>query len=129
MFEKYMIVENDVQNIVENGKNIGFQFGARLPYYRGLGLSMVEEVLVTIDGEKIPQEKISLTLQGKKYTMAQMEIEPDARWEMGEIAHLQVQKVGGIVSGEHKLHLLLNLRVSYMPFPSIRQSEKTINIK
>ena len=35
MFEKYMIVENDAANIVENGKITGFKFGARLPYYRG----------------------------------------------------------------------------------------------
>jgi Domain of unknown function (DUF6379) len=126
MFEKYMIVEDDVQNIVENGQKTGFQFGARLPYYRGLGLSMVEEIIVTIDGEKIPQENVSLTVKGKNYTMAQMETEPEARWEMGEIEYVQVKKAGGIAAGEHKLHLLLNLRVSYMPFPSIRQSEKTI---
>jgi hypothetical protein len=123
-----MIVEDDVQNIVENGQKKGFQFGARLPYYRGLGLSMVEEIIVTIDGEKIPQENVSLTIQGKNYTMAQMETEPEARWEMGEIEYIQVQKSGGITAGEHKLHLLLNLRVSYMPFPSIRQSEKTIKM-
>ncbi len=128
MFEKYMIVEDDVQNIVENGQNTGFQFGARLPYYRGLGLSMVEEIIVTIDGEKIQQENVSLTVQDKNYTMAQMEIEPEARWEMGEIAHVQVRKKGGLTTGEHKLHLLLNLRVSYMPFPSIRQSEKVIKL-
>ncbi len=28
----------------------GFALEARLPYYRGLGLSMVEDVAVTVDG-------------------------------------------------------------------------------
>jgi len=124
-----MIVEDDVQNIIENGEKIGFQFGARLPYYRGLGLSMVEEIMVTIDGEKIPTENISLGIHGKNFTMKEMENEAEERWEMGEVAHIKVQKIGGIAVGEHKLHLFINLRISYMPFPSIRQSEKTITMR
>ncbi len=129
MFEKYMIVEDDIQNVVENGKITGFQFGARLPYYRGLGLSMVEEIGIKIDGEEISQSVIKLTVHGNTYSLAQMESEPEDRWEMGEIAYITVPKEGGLTKGEHKINLMLNLRVSYMPFPSIRMSEKTIKIK
>ena len=56
MFEQYMIVENDAENIVENGKVTGFQFGARLPYYRGIALSLVEDIVVKVDGEDVPRE-------------------------------------------------------------------------
>ena len=55
MFEKYMIVPETAKN-TENG----FQFGARLPYYRGISLSMVEEIVVTIDGETIPQNQVKI---------------------------------------------------------------------
>lgn len=123
-----MIVEDDVENVIENGQITGFQFGARLPYYRGLGLSMVEEIIVTIDGEKIPQEDVQLLIHGNSYTIAEMEFKADESWEMGEVAHVRVRKEGGIAPGKHKLHLYLNLRVSYMPFPSIRQSEKIVTI-
>jgi Domain of unknown function (DUF6379) len=128
MFEKYMIVEDDVQNVVENGKITGFQFGARLPYYRGLGLSMVEEIGVKIDAEEIPQSKIKFTVHGNTYSLAQMETEPEDRWEMGEVAYITIPKEGGLTKGEHKINLMLNLRISYMPFPSIRLSEKTITL-
>ncbi len=128
MFEKYMIVETDVENVVEDGQLIGFRFGARLPYYRGLGLSMVEEIVVTIDDEPIPQDQITLTLHGNTYTMAQMEVEPDDRWNMGEVAHITVSKPGGLTAGVHRVGLLVNLRIGYMPFPSIRRSEKTITV-
>ncbi|HWJ26268.1 MAG TPA: DUF6379 domain-containing protein, partial [Flavisolibacter sp.] len=67
MFEKYMIVENDVENIVENGKVTGFKFGARLPYYRGIALSLVEDIAVTVDGEDIPKEKIKFNAHGNTY--------------------------------------------------------------
>jgi Domain of unknown function (DUF6379) len=128
MFEKYMILENDVQNIVENGKITGFQFGARLPYYRGLGLSMVEDIGVKIDGQAIDAERISLSVHGNIYTLNQMETEAHDRWEMGEVGHISVRKDGGLSKGEHQLNLMLNLRISYLPFPAIRVSEKTIMI-
>ncbi len=128
MFEKYMIVENDVQNLVENGRPTGFRFGARLPYYRGLGLSMVEDITVRIDGTEMPREDIKLTVHGYTYSLAQMETEPDDRWEMGEIAHITIPSESGLSKGEHKLGLVLNLRIAYLPFPSIRQSEKIITI-
>ncbi len=128
MFEKYMIVENDVKNIVKDGKTIGFQFGARLPYYRGLGLSMVEEIGVKIDGIEIPRNQIQLSVHGNTYSLEQLENEPDDRWEMGEIGHIIISKEGGLSKGEHKINLMLNLRISYMPFPGIRLSEKMIHI-
>jgi hypothetical protein len=128
MFEKYMIHENDVQNIVENGKVTGFKFGAKLPYYRGLGLSMVEEIGVKIDGIDIPKNQIQLSVHGNTYTLEQLETEADDRWEMGEIGHIIISQVSGLSKGEHKINLMLNLRISYMPFPSIRLSEKTITM-
>jgi Domain of unknown function (DUF6379) len=128
MFEKYMIVEDDVQNVVENGKITGFQFGARLPYYRGLGLSMVEEIGIKIDGEEIPQSKIKFTVHGNIYSLAQMETEPEDRWEMGEVAYITIPKEGGLTKGDHKINLMLNLRISYMPFPTIRLSEKIVTL-
>jgi Domain of unknown function (DUF6379) len=128
MFEKYMIHENDVQNIVENGKVTGFKFGAKLPYYRGLGLSMIEEIVVIIDGWNIPKNQIQLSLHGNTYTLEQLETEPEDRWEMGEVAHIIISKEGGLSKGEHQLNLMLNLRISYLPFPAIRLSEKTITI-
>jgi hypothetical protein len=123
-----MILENDVQNIVENGKIIGFQFGARLPYYRGLGLSMVEDIGVKIDGQAVDAERIGFSVHGNTYSLKQMETEANDRWEMGEVGYISVRKDGGLAKGEHQLNLMLNLRISYLPFPAIRVSEKTILI-
>jgi hypothetical protein len=128
MFEKYMIVENDAANIIENGKVTGFQFGARLPYYRGIALSLVEDIVVKVDGEEIPKESIKFSAHDNTYTLPQMETAIDDRWNMGEVAHIIVEKEGGLSKGEHKIYLLLNMRIAYLPFPSIRKSEKTVVI-
>lgn len=123
MFEKYMIVAEKAQN-TQNG----FEFGARLPYYRGVSLSMVEEIEVTVDGETLPQNAVSITVHGNTYNLEKRENETEDRWEMGEEALLSVQKEGGLSSGEHQIGLKINLRIGYMPFPSIRVAAQKINI-
>jgi Domain of unknown function (DUF6379) len=125
MFEKYMIVADNVQNVVEEGKTKGFQFGARLPYYRGVSLSMVEEIEVSLDGETLPQDQVNITVHGNTYNLRQRENETDDRWEMGEVATLAVHKEGGLPKGEHTLGLKINIRIGYLPFPAIRHATKT----
>jgi Domain of unknown function (DUF6379) len=123
MFEKYMIVPEKAKN-TENG----FQFGARLPYYRGVSLSMVEEIEVTLDGETLPQNVVSINVHDNTYNLEQRENETDDRWEMGEVAILTVNKAGGLPSGEHTIGLKINIRIGYLPFPAIRVAEKKIII-
>lgn len=129
MFEKYMIVADSAKNITENNKVTGFQFAARLPYYRGLGISMLEEVKVTIDGEEVPEMKIKMVVNGNTYALPDMADKFEERWEMNEAAIVLVEKNGGLNVGEHSLDLLLNLRISYLPFPAIRTASQKITIK
>ena len=122
MYEKYMIVPEKAKK-TENG----FEIGARLPYYRGVSLSMVEEIEVSLDGDILPQNAVDITVHGNTYNLEQRENELDDRWEMGEVATLSVEKAGELPSGEHTIGLKINLRIGYMPFPSIRVFEKKVN--
>lgn len=128
MFDKYMICDEAPTNVTRNGEVTGFQFGARLPYYRGLGLSMVERVDVTLDGAQIPAERVSLGLRGKVWPIAALETEYEERWEMGEVAAVIVELPGGLARGAHRIELLEQLRVSYLPFPLIGKDAKTFDL-
>ncbi|QXD15408.1 hypothetical protein GQ464_000160 [Rhodocaloribacter litoris] len=128
MFEKYMIVPEEARNVTENGRVTGFQFGARLPYYRGVGLSLVEDIQVKIDGEPVAPENLTVTVHGNTYTLEEMARTFEDRWEMGEVALITIRREGGLPPGEHTIDLLLNLRISYLPFPAIRKATKTIKI-
>ena len=128
MFDKYMICEETVRNVRRGDQVVGFEFGARLPYYRGLGLSMVEDVAVTIDGEKIARGDVRVTVAGRTYTLDEMETVYDATWNFGEIVIVTALKAGGLKPGEHKLELTEQLRVSYMPFPIVGKDTKTLRI-
>lgn len=124
MYEKYMIVPEKAEKTEE-----GFKVTARLPYYRGVALSMVEEIEVSVDGETLPQEDVLITVNGKTYDLQQRENEVDERWEMADDAILAVKKAGGFAPGEHTLGLKMNLRIGYLPFPAIRHAvPKTIRL-
>jgi hypothetical protein len=122
MYEKYMIVPEKAKKT-----EAGFEIGARLPYYRGVSLSMLEEIEVSVDGETLPQEDVWITVNGKTFDFQQRENEVDERWEMADDAILAVRKKGGFESGEHTIGLKMNIRIGYLPFPAIRHAvPKTI---
>ncbi len=126
MFDKYMIMETGFCNVFQEQEVIGFQLQARLPYYRGLGLSMVEDIRITVDGNAVPREAIRFTTLGKTYSLEEMETEMVGRWEFGEVATLTINQPGGLSSGQHEIELVEQLRISYLPFPSITKDKKTL---
>jgi hypothetical protein len=128
MFDRYMICEDTVRNIAEGGKVTGFQFGARIAYYRGLGLSMVEGLGVSVDGKPVPAEQIRFAVSNRTFTLAQMETEYEARWEFGEMATVTVLQPGGLATGEHKIEFVEELRIAYMPFPLKGRDAKVVRI-
>jgi hypothetical protein len=123
MFDKYLILEDSVRSDPE-----GFSFGIRLGYYRGLGLSMVEDLAVTVDGDKIEAAAIHFDEGKGAISLADMETAYDRRWEFGAVATLKVIKPGGLSPGAHKLELTERLRISYLPFPLVASDAKVVEI-
>jgi Domain of unknown function (DUF6379) len=120
MFDKYLIVAGSLRNTGPANAPIGFAFDVKLGYYRGLGLSMVEALDVTVDGAAIPTAVIRFNEGPGPIALADMETAYDRRWAFGAAATITVDHPGGLSAGEHQLTLMQRLRVSYMPFPSVR---------
>ena len=114
MFDRYMIVGEEFRNVSKDGEITGFQVGARLPYYRGIVVSIIKTIDLAVDGEHIPPEKISVTLRGQTYPLMAFKSMPEFRWEFGEVGILTVEKPGGLTPGEHKFDLFIHLDISYM---------------
>jgi len=123
MFDDKMIVTDSLENVEE-----GFAFQARLPYYRGLGLSMVEEVAVTVDGEVVPRSDVSLELRGRRWTLDEMETEYGDRWNFGEKARVIVRRAQPLSPGKHRIELAERLRISYLPFVPTTKDAKELSI-
>src|SRR5579875_2581247 len=112
MFDAHIICEDGFENVVENGETVGFSILARLPYYRGLGLSMIEDIALKVDGEAMPRESVRFSVRGRSWTLDEMETVYDDRWNFGEKAKVTVLKPGGLTPGPHRIELSERMRVS-----------------
>ncbi len=116
MYDKYMIVPEEFKNVIRDGNVIGFQLGMRLPYYRGVVLSLIGNTDLVVDDEAISPEDMTVTLRGNTYKLTEFENESAAKWEFGEIGILMVNKPGGLQPGEHKVELAQHMKISYVPW-------------
>ena len=128
MFDKYIIVTEGFRNTATGAAADGDELGIRLPYYRGLGLSMVESIDLTVDGTPVPAESLTLTVHGNSYAVTDLATVFDDRWEMGEIATLRVAQPGGLAPGSHDISVAQRLRISYMPVPGGGRDAKTLEL-
>lgn len=128
MFDKYLICDDSLRNVVEEGKVIGFEVEVRITSYRGLRLSLVEGFDVSVDGESFPREENIFIVGDRAFSFEQMETEYEARWEMGEPALLRVPKPGGLSAGLHKISVVEYLRISYSPVISEAADTKQLEV-
>ncbi len=126
MYEDYMICEHGFRNVSQAGKIYGFELKVRIPYYRGLILSMLEDFIVSIDGELCPRESIRFSVRNYTFTLDELQQQTGLRWEFGVPATLTILKPGGLNPGEHDVHLTQRLRISYMPWPSVTVGSKRL---
>lgn len=106
------------KNIELNGEITGYQFQFKAQYYRGITLSIVRDLQIETDGEKVKREEVRFTVNDETFTLEEMRtvIDSDYRWEFGEFATVSVMKKGGLKEGKHHIAVLQVIAPSYMPF-------------
>lgn len=124
MFDKYIVCEDSLRTTDAARRAGGVEI--RMPYYRGLGLSMVEGIDLEIDGVRIPAERTTFTVRGSSYAMTDLPGVLDDRWEMGERAEVAFQTDQPLEPGPHRVTANVRLRVSYMPVPAGGRDTKTL---
>lgn len=129
MFDEMIIREGSVRNVVDaDGAVTGFSFATHMPYYRGLGLSMIEVPEVAVDGIAVSEEDLRFTYNGVTRTFAELADVSDVRWELRTFATITVLRDGGLAAGEHEIFVNLRLRVSYLPVLSENRFTRTVTV-
>lgn len=123
MFDRFMIIEHSLRRT-----DAGFEFDIRIPYYRGIALSMIEAFEVTVDGQPVPRDAVSFVLRGEEFTHEELERDAQTRWEFGEAATLRVAWPAGLDPGGHKIGQATQLRISYLPAPLRGRDEKVLAV-
>lgn len=115
MPERTIIQSSGFANTGQPDQRNGFTLRLRQPNYRGLRLSLIEGIDITVDGEAYPAEESSIVLRGKVYSHAAMAEAIDERWNVGETIAVQVSKPDGLSAGVHEVGCILRLRHPYFP--------------
>ena len=112
---KDVLCEDGFVNRLEDGIITGFNVRMRIPYYRGVPLSLVGDVLIIADGIHYTGEDLLIEVHGGTFTLAEMTTVVRHRWNYGEKATIKVLKPGGLTPGIHHIEAYAKIRVSYMP--------------
>jgi hypothetical protein len=96
------------------GDGEGFVFDLRIPWYRALPLSSLEDLEVRIDGEALPSEQLQLSLGGRTYALADLPPLYDEWWYVADAAEVRAPKPGGLRAGDHELDVTIALRIPYI---------------
>jgi len=126
MFDQYIVCEDGFRPRADGRP--GGVVEVRMPYYRGLGLSMVEAVDLTVDGVAVPSDRTDFTVHGNTYGLDQLPQTFDDRWEMGERAQLGFLTEEPLAPGEHEVAVAIRLRISYMPVPGGGRDRKRLTL-
>ena len=113
---KYLIDTASIRNVLsEDGNRLGFEFKMKIPYYRGVALSMVDDLYVKVGEDLFPKERLVFTVDGHSYTWPQIETVTTFRWEYGQEATVFVPLEFGIFSGRPtRMEVGCAIRMSYM---------------
>ncbi|XAZ31835.1 DUF6379 domain-containing protein [Paenarthrobacter ureafaciens] len=84
----------------------GLAVSLTLPWYRSLWLSSVSTLELSVDGEKVPQEDLTLELGGKAYSLAELPAQSEVLWFLQEHPLLVVRRPGqgGRGGAAHRAH-------------------------
>ena len=126
MFDQYIVCEENFR--ARDDGRTGGVVEVRMPYYRGLALSMVEAVDLTLDGTRVPADRTTFTVHGNTYTFAELPQTTEDRWEMGERAELAFETDEPLSPGEHDVAIAVRLRISYMPVPGGGRDAKRLTL-
>jgi Domain of unknown function (DUF6379) len=126
MFDQYIVCEEGFRP--RSDGRPGGVVEVRMPYYRGLTLSMVEAVDLVLDGTPVPVEATDFTVHGNTYSFAELPSVTDDRWEMGERAQLGFVTDEPLAPGEHDVAVSVRLRISYMPVPGGGRDRKRLTL-
>ena len=118
MFDNNVFIDGTCKNVEENGKIIGYEMKTHITYYRGIPLSMVNYIKVSVDGIEVPSENIRIAVDEYDwFTLEEMKTISTIKWEYGTPATVRVLQEGGLPAGEHDVKLTVCTRTAYIPIP------------
>ena len=127
MFDQYIVCEEGFR--ARDDGRTGGVVEVRMPYYRGLTLSMVEAVDLTLDGSPSRPSRTTFTVHGNTYAFDRAAA--DHRRPLGDGGAARSwpsRPTQPLAPGEHDVAVAVRLRISYMPVPGGGRDRKRLTL-
>ncbi len=93
----------------------GLSLALTVPWYRSLWVSSVTSIDVWVDGQEVPQEKLSFRLNDQSWPMSEVPNQWETLWFMQDRAYLDMDLGKPGVAGEdHEITIHVEMRLPYM---------------
>ncbi len=119
MFDQFLIREDSLENVSENGRVTGFRFAVRIADYRGCFLSLHNGYYLIVDGTEYPNELQKFQINGKEpRTYEELKTCCWEHWDYDDEGYVYVQKDGGLEEGMHHIGIQQSIlaQYGYMPW-------------
>ncbi|MDL4821090.1 C-glycoside deglycosidase beta subunit domain-containing protein [Actinomadura opuntiae] len=110
MFRERIIVDDSLAATPD-----GYELAVRLPWYRALPVSSIEQLDITLDGVRAPAEAITFEVNGRARTLAEAKQAWDDVWYVLDDGIVRVAADADVSRGEHELEVTLGVRIPYLP--------------
>lgn len=103
----------------------------RLPWYRGLPLSCVQSIEVTIDGIPANRNDLSLTLHGINHKLDELGNLDEVFWFVRHVAALHVRTPKPLAPGPHDMKVVMHINIPYhaaREYPQVAECRKRVTL-
>jgi hypothetical protein len=119
MFDQFLIREDSLENVYEDGQATGFKFAVRIADYRGCFLSLHNGYYINVDGTEYSRELQKFEINGKApRDFEEIKTCVWEHWNYDDEGYAYVIKEGGLTPGMHKIGLQQSIlaQYGYMPW-------------
>lgn len=128
MFDNNVFKQDTCKNFSIDNEVKGYELETLITYYRGIPLSMIENVALVIDGVKEEAPIYVSTDQEDWFTLDEIPTVVDYKWEYGDSLYIRVMKDGGLSAGAHEVTLKIAVRTAYIPVPLAGEKTREVFI-
>ena len=119
MFDSFLIRQDSLENVEQEGVVIGFRFGVRIADYRGCILSLHNGYYVEVDGKTYPRSLQKFEINGvPPRTFEELKHCVWEHWDYDDEAMLYIEKPGGLAHGMHRIGLQQSILAAYGYMPT-----------
>ena len=114
-YDRHLIWHEGAGGLYARAERIGIVFEIRIPNYRGNYLSCIESLAFTLDGAPVPEETVTVLLNGKRLRIKDFPELFNEYWDVNDRAVCEVLTPAP-VCGTHMLEAVMRMRYAYSSY-------------